>query len=42
MIIEFERKQSKMDATAFIAENVLVIGDIEIGLRANIWFYSIV
>ena len=31
-----------MDPTAFIAENAVVIGDVEIGPGANIWFHSVV
>ena len=42
MIIEFEGKLPKVAPTAFIAENAMVIGDVEIGPGTNIWFYSIV
>ena len=42
MILEFSGKYPKIDPTAFIAENATVIGDVEIGPGANIWFYSIV
>lgn len=38
----FQGKYPKIDPSAFIAENALVIGDVEIGPGANIWFYSIV
>ncbi|MEW6377643.1 MAG: gamma carbonic anhydrase family protein [Thermodesulfobacteriota bacterium] len=42
MITEFRGKYPKVDPTAFIAENAMVIGDVEIGSGSNIWFYSIV
>jgi len=42
MIIDFKGKHPKVDPTAFIAENAMVIGDVEIGPGSNIWFYSIV
>jgi len=42
MILEFNGTHPKIDPTAFIAENAVVIGDVEIGAGANIWFYSIV
>ena len=42
MIVEFNGKYPKVDPTAFIAENAMVIGDVEIGPGANIWFQSIV
>lgn len=42
MIMDFKGKHPKIDPTAFIAENVMVIGDVEIGPGSNIWFYSIV
>jgi len=42
MIVEYKGKHPKIDSTAFIAENAMVIGDTEIGPNTNIWFYSIV
>ncbi len=42
MIVEFNGKRPKIDPTAFIAENAMVIGDVEVGPGANIWFNSIV
>lgn len=42
MVIEFKGKYPKIDPTAFIAENAMVIGDVEIEANANIWFSSIV
>ena len=42
MILEFKGRYPKVDPTAFIAENAAVIGDVEIGPGANIWYYSVV
>jgi carbonic anhydrase/acetyltransferase-like protein (isoleucine patch superfamily) len=42
VILEFKGRYPKVDPTAFIAENAVVIGDVEIGPGANIWFHSIV
>jgi len=42
MIIDFKGRYPKVDPTAFIAENAMVIGDVEIGPGSNIWFNSIV
>lgn len=42
MILEFNGIRPKIDPTAFIAENAMVIGNVEMGEGANIWFYSIV
>lgn len=42
MIIDFKGIYPKVDPTAFIAENAMVIGDVEIGPGTNIWFHSIV
>jgi carbonic anhydrase/acetyltransferase-like protein (isoleucine patch superfamily) len=42
VILEFKGKYPKVDPTAFIAENAVVTGDVEIGPGANIWFHSIV
>jgi len=41
MIIDFKGIYPKVDPTAFIAENAMVIGDVEIGPGTNIWFHSI-
>lgn len=38
MIREFAGKAPKIDETAFIAENAVVIGDVEIGARASVWY----
>jgi carbonic anhydrase/acetyltransferase-like protein (isoleucine patch superfamily) len=42
MILKYKGKLPKVDPSAFIAENATVIGDVEIGPNANIWFHSIV
>ncbi|MGQ9647214.1 MAG: gamma carbonic anhydrase family protein [Thermodesulfobacteriota bacterium] len=42
MILEYKGKLPKVDPTAFIAENATVIGEVEIGPEANIWFHSLV
>jgi carbonic anhydrase/acetyltransferase-like protein (isoleucine patch superfamily) len=42
MIVEFDGKRPRIDPTAFVAENAMVIGDVHIGQRANIWFHCIV
>ncbi len=42
MIIEFKGKQPKIDPSAYIAENAMVIGDVSIGPATNIWFNCIV
>ncbi|QYO66723.1 gamma carbonic anhydrase family protein [Leptolyngbya sp. 7M] len=42
MIKEFNGKTPKVDASAFIAEDAIIIGDVEIGENASVWFGSIV
>ena len=42
MIKSFQGKYPKIDPSAFIADNALVIGDVEIGPETSIWFYSVV
>lgn len=42
MIIEFNGKHPRIDPSAFIVENAMVVGDVEIGPGANIWFYSLI
>jgi carbonic anhydrase/acetyltransferase-like protein (isoleucine patch superfamily) len=42
MIREFDGKYPRIDPTAFIADDALVIGDVTIQTGANIWFQSIV
>ena len=42
MIIAFKEKFPRIDPTAFVAENAMVIGDVEVGPGANIWFNCVV
>lgn len=42
MIIPFQGKYPRVNPSAFVAENALVIGDVEVGPDTSIWFYSIV
>jgi carbonic anhydrase/acetyltransferase-like protein (isoleucine patch superfamily) len=41
MILDFQGKRPKMDATVFIAPNATVIGDVELGPQTSVWFYSL-
>jgi carbonic anhydrase/acetyltransferase-like protein (isoleucine patch superfamily) len=41
MILEFQGKRPRFDNTVFIAQNATVIGDVELGTGANVWFYSL-
>jgi carbonic anhydrase/acetyltransferase-like protein (isoleucine patch superfamily) len=41
MILDFQGKRPKFDATVFIARNATVIGDVELGSETNIWFYCL-
>lgn len=42
MIVAFKGKQPKIDPSAFIAENAMIIGDVAIGPSANIWFNCVI
>ncbi len=42
MLIEFKGKYPKVDPSAFIAETAVIVGDVEVGPGANIWFQSVV
>ena len=42
MILTFRGKRPRIDPTVFVAENAVVIGDVEIKAGANIWFHSVV
>lgn len=42
MVRTFNSVSPKIDPTAFVAEDAVVIGDVEIGGDASIWFGSIV
>lgn len=39
--VEFEGKQPKVAASAFIAPTAVLIGDVEIGENASIWFGAV-
>ena len=41
MIREFQSYHPKIHETAFVAENAIVIGDVEIGEQSSIWFGSV-
>lgn len=41
MIIKFKEKYPKIDECCFIAENSTIIGDVEIGEKASIWFGAV-
>lgn len=38
MIKSFQNITPKIDETAFIAENAVIIGDVEIGAEASVWY----
>jgi gamma-carbonic anhydrase len=38
----YRGKSPKIDPTAFIAENAVIIGDVEIGARASVWYNAVV
>lgn len=38
MIIEYRGKRPKVAASAFIAPNAVLVGDVEVGEEASIWF----
>lgn len=42
MITEINGKKPVISPSAFIADNAMVIGDVEIGQKANIWFHCII
>ena len=42
MIQEFEGNNPRIHAAAFVAEDAIVIGDVEVGEDASVWFGSIV
>ncbi len=42
MILEFEGKRPRIHPTAWIAETAVVIGDVEIGEHASIWFGAVI
>jgi carbonic anhydrase/acetyltransferase-like protein (isoleucine patch superfamily) len=42
MIAEINGKRPRIDPTAFVADSVIVAGDVVVGAGANIWFQSVV
>ena len=42
MIKSFKNIQPKIHETAFIADDAIVIGDVEIGEEASVWFGSVI
>jgi carbonic anhydrase/acetyltransferase-like protein (isoleucine patch superfamily) len=42
MIKTFKNISPKIHKTAFVAENAMIIGDVEIGAESSIWFNSVV
>ena len=41
MIKSFENHAPKIHETAFVAENAIIIGDVEIGAESSVWYGSI-
>ncbi len=41
MIREFQNLRPKIHETAFVAENAIVIGDVEIGEQSSVWFGAV-
>lgn len=41
MIIEYRGKRPKIAASAFIAPNAVLIGDVEVGEESSIWFGAV-
>ncbi len=42
MIKFFQEKQPVIHDTAFVAENAVIIGDVEIGAESSVWFGAVV
>ncbi|MDQ3220764.1 MAG: gamma carbonic anhydrase family protein, partial [Acidobacteriota bacterium] len=42
MIKPFQNNHPKIHETAFIADNAVIIGDVEIGEHSSVWFGSII
>jgi len=42
VIIEYHGKRPRIAASAFVAPNAVVIGDVEIGEEASIWFGTVI
>jgi carbonic anhydrase/acetyltransferase-like protein (isoleucine patch superfamily) len=41
VIFDFQGKRPQVHPSAFIADNAMVIGDVELGEGVNVWFYSL-
>ncbi len=41
MIKDFQNTRPKIHETAFVAENAVIIGDVEIGEQSSVWYGSI-
>ena len=41
MIIEYRGKRPKVDPSAFVAPNAVLIGDVEVGPSSSIWFGAV-
>lgn len=42
MIDAFQNQHPRVHETAYVAENAVIVGDVEIGEQASIWFGSII
>ncbi|MCE5280657.1 MAG: gamma carbonic anhydrase family protein [Deltaproteobacteria bacterium] len=42
MFLDFKDKTPRVDPSVFIADNAVVIGDVEIGPGSNVWFFSLI
>ncbi len=42
IILEYKGKKPKIGKNVFLAENTVIIGDVEIGDNANIWYGSVI
>ncbi len=40
--IKYKEKSPKIDKTVFIADGVILVGDIEIGEESNVWYNSVI
>ncbi len=42
VFLDFKGKSPKIDKTAFIGDNVVIAGDVEIGEDSSVWFNSVI
>lgn len=42
MILEYKGKTPSIDATAYVSDDVVVTGDVEIGAYSSIWFKTVI